>query len=275
MPVAFSACVVPRANEAFAGVTAIETSVGGTVRLVEPEIAPKVAAMDVLPATNPLASPAALIEATPEVEELHATLPVRFWVLLSEYVPVATNCSVAPAVTEEFAGVTAIETRLAAVPVPVKATVCGLLLALSAKLKVPLRVPSALGEKITDAVQLAPAARVSGLIGQVDVTLKSVRLLVTAVMLSVEDWLLVSVTVCAALDVPNDWLRNVRLVGLAVAATIPTPVRLTAGLIVALSLMVRVPVRVPATAGSKNSDTLQFDPAASVFGVSGHVVVSE
>ena len=274
MPVAFSACVVPRANEALAGVTAIETSVGGvTVRLVEPEIAPKVAPMEVLPATSPLANPAALIEATPAFEELHATLPVRFWVLLSEYVPVATNCCVAPAVIEGFAGVTAIETRLAAVPVPVKATVCGLLLALSAKLKAPLRVPSALGEKVTVAVQLAPAASVVGLIGQVVVTLKSVRLLLRLVMLSVEDWLLVSVAVCAALDVPNDWPANVRLVGLALAATIPTPVRLTVGLIVALSLMVRVPVRVPATEGSKNTDTLQLDPAESVFGVSGHVVV--
>ena len=193
--------------------------------------------------------------------------------LLSEYVPVATNGCVAPAVIEEFAGVTEIETRLAAAPVPVKAAVCGLLLALSAKLRVPLRVPTALGEKVTDAVQLAPAASVLGGIGQVDVTLKSVRLLVTPVMLSVADWLFVSVTVCAVLDVPNDWPANVRLVGLAVAATIPTPVKLTVGLILALSVMVRVPLRVPATVGSKNTDTLQLDPTASVFGVSGHVVV--
>ena len=60
-----------------------------------------------------------------------------------------------------------------------------------------------MGEKVTSAAQLAPAARLCGLIGQVEVTLKSLKLLVMDPILSDEDWLLVSVTLCAGLVVPN------------------------------------------------------------------------
>jgi len=84
-------------------------------------------------------------------------------------------------------GVIAIETSVAAMPVPLKDTVCGLLLALSLKLRVPDLVPVALGEKVTEAVQLAPAASVLGLRGQVDVNEKSLRLEVILVMDSVVD----------------------------------------------------------------------------------------
>jgi hypothetical protein len=48
-------------------------------------------------------------------EELHVTAPVRSWVVASLYVPVAVNCCVVPSAIEEAAGVTAIETRTAAV----------------------------------------------------------------------------------------------------------------------------------------------------------------
>jgi hypothetical protein len=44
-------------------------------------------------------------------------------------------------------------------PVPVKATVCGLPVALSATFKVPVRVPAAVGVNKTLIVQLPPAAR--------------------------------------------------------------------------------------------------------------------
>jgi hypothetical protein len=51
------------------------------------------------------------------------------------------------------------------------------------------------------------------------------------------------------------------------------PVRLTVGLTLALSATVRVALRVPATPGVKNTDMLQLDFAASVFGLIGQVVV--
>ena len=54
----------------------------------------------------------------------------------------------------------------AAIPVPVRVTV-GLTLALSLTVRVPDREPKAAGLKVTEIVQLDPALRVFGLIGQV------------------------------------------------------------------------------------------------------------
>jgi hypothetical protein len=56
------------------------------------------------------------------------------------------------------------------------------------------------------------------------------------------------------------------VLGLTTAGTIPVPVRLTVGLTLALSATVRVALRVPATVGVKNTDMLQLDFAASIFG---------
>ena len=56
-----------------------------------------------------------------------------------------------------------------------------------------------------------------------------------------------------------------------VAAITPVPVNATVGLLLALSLMVSVPERTPATAGVKNTETVQLAPAARVLGVRGHV----
>ena len=63
------------------------------------------------------------------------------------------------------------------------------------------------------------------------------------------------------------------MAGLATTGTYPVPVKATAGLLLALSAMVRVAVLVPVTAGVKNTDTVQVDPAESVLGLSGQVVV--
>jgi hypothetical protein len=45
-----------------------------------------------------------------------------------------------------------------AVPVPERLAVCGLLVALSVTVNVPLRAPAAVGVKVTSIEQLAPAA---------------------------------------------------------------------------------------------------------------------
>jgi hypothetical protein len=66
-----------------------------------------------------VASPAVLIVATAAVEELHVAVLVRFCVLASVYVPVAVNCWVLPLAIDGFAGVTAIDTSVAAVTVNV------------------------------------------------------------------------------------------------------------------------------------------------------------
>jgi hypothetical protein len=104
--------------EGFAGVTAIDTSEGGvTVSVVVPLIAPEAALIVLVPAATPVANPAAVIVATLVVCEVHVTEPVKFCVELSENVPVAVNCSVALFAIEGFAGVTAIDTSVAAVTV--------------------------------------------------------------------------------------------------------------------------------------------------------------
>ena len=66
-----------------------------------------------------MANPPAAIVATVVVTELHVAPLVKFCVELSENVPVAVNCSVLPFAIEGFAGVTAIDTIVAAVTVKI------------------------------------------------------------------------------------------------------------------------------------------------------------
>jgi hypothetical protein len=54
-----------------------------------------------------------------------------------------------------------------AFPVPLKPTACGLPAALSAIDRLAARAPAAVGVKLTDTVQLAPAPNVAGLSGHV------------------------------------------------------------------------------------------------------------
>src|SRR5207237_3765909 len=84
-----------------------------------------------------------------------------------------------------------------AVPVPVRLTDCGLPAALSVMVIAPVRVPVAVGVKVTLMAQLAPAATD---VPQVLVCTKS-PLATMLVTLSAAVPVLVSVTVCTALVV--------------------------------------------------------------------------
>lgn len=75
-----------------------------------------------------------------------------------------------PAVTDAVAGATAIDTREGAIPVPVSVTDCGLEPPPSTTVRVLFRDPRALGVKVIEIVQLAAAAKVAGLIGQLFVS---------------------------------------------------------------------------------------------------------
>ena len=75
--------------------------------------------MVVDPVPKALARPAVLIVATVAAEELHVAVLLRFCVVPSVYVPVAVNCCVPPLAIDGFAGVTAIDTSVAAVTVSV------------------------------------------------------------------------------------------------------------------------------------------------------------
>jgi hypothetical protein len=109
-------CVFPAATDGFAGVTAIDDRVAAvTVNVVDPTTLPLVALIVDVPTFTAVAKPSALIVAFAGVPEAHVTLLVKFCVELSLNVPVAINCWVFPAATDGFAGVTAIDDRVAEV----------------------------------------------------------------------------------------------------------------------------------------------------------------
>ena len=66
------------------------------------------------PLATAVATPVVAIVAIELADELQVTDDVRFWVELSEYVPVAVYCWVAPTVLLWLAGVTAIAVRCGA-----------------------------------------------------------------------------------------------------------------------------------------------------------------
>lgn len=64
---------------------------------------------------------------------------------------------------------TAIESKPTVVPVPERLTVCGLVLVLSVMVRVPVKLATVFGMNVTETEQLAPAPRVLGDNGQVEV----------------------------------------------------------------------------------------------------------
>src|SRR4051794_20418354 len=106
--------------EGLAGVTAIETSVAavtesGRAPGTEPDVALRVVVPMLAPVARPLLPAALLTVAALVFDEAHVTESVRSCVVPLEYVPVAVNCWVVPAAMDGLAGVTAMETRVAAV----------------------------------------------------------------------------------------------------------------------------------------------------------------
>jgi hypothetical protein len=157
------------------------------------------------------------------------------------------------------------------VPVPERATDWGLPVALSATERLALRLPPAVGLKVTLMLQLALAARVPAPTGQVVVWLKSPALVpVSPMLLMVRGAvpLLVSVTLWALLLVLTCRLPKLRLEGLKVTAgAVPVPERPTVwGLPVALSVMATLAVRLPVAEGLKVTLMLQLALAARLAG---------
>jgi hypothetical protein len=156
-----------------------------------------------------------------------------------------------------------------AVPVPVKLTVCGLPAALSVMLTLPLRVPMAVGRNVTLRLQLPFTARVAGLKGQLCVSLKSPAFAPPTTRLVILKGALppfVSVTPCAGLLLFTSWPLNVSMVGASpTAAAIPLPLTPAVwGLLPALSVTVRLALRVPVALGVKVTLIVQLEPAATL-----------
>lgn len=120
VPVALNACCTPAGTVVDAGVTAIDLSVAAvTDSVAVPDTLPEAAVMVALPTLAPVATPAALIDATAVLLELQLTEPVMSCVLLSEYVPVALNGCVVPLAIEAVDGDTVMPFKVAPVTVTV------------------------------------------------------------------------------------------------------------------------------------------------------------
>ena len=151
------------------------------------------------------------------------------------------------------------------VPVPVRPTVCGLPEALSVIVTEAVRVPGAVGAKVTLRVQLAPVATE---VPQVLTWLKSpvfAPVKATLLMLRAALPVFVSVTGCTPLVVPRVWLSKIRLVTVRLTAgPLPVPVRFKlCGLRAALSVIVNTALRVPGAEGVNVTLIAQLAPAAT------------
>ena len=99
-------------------------------------------------------------------------------------------------------------------PPPESGMFCGLPVASTLTVRVPLRVPSAVGVNVTSISQLVRGAKLPG---QSFVSAKS-PVMATPVIVSWSLPLLVRITVCAPLVVPCVWLGKFRAVGQTTAA---------------------------------------------------------
>jgi hypothetical protein len=147
---------------------------------------------------------------------------------------------------------------VAATPVPLSATVCGEPMILSEIVTVPVRLPTAVGLKVTEIVQPAPAAMLAP---QVLVSEKSPEAPIKLKFKAAEPGLLIA-TVCAALAVPSVCDAKVRVVG---ESRMPGPEAFPlsatrCGLPGPLSAILRVPVRLPPSVGVKVTSMAQAVP---------------
>lgn len=143
----------------------------------------------------------------------YATVQVRL--AAPEKPPTDASCRLAVADPPTVAIVNAVEvTDSDSVdPVPVSDTVCGDPVALSVIVRLPVRLPPAVGVNVTETVQFAPMAT---LVPQVLVSAKSPEAAMDE-MLSAAEPELEIVTVWAVLVDPTPWELNVRLAGDMVA----------------------------------------------------------
>ena len=123
-------------------------------------------------------------------------------------------------------------------------------------------MPDAVGENVTLMAQFPPTATE---LPQLSVSAKSPLVEIVVIAKAAEP-VFVSVTVCAALVVPTVWLAKVSEAGERLAVVVdavPVPVRpAVCGLPEALSVTLKLPVRVPDAVGENVTLMAQFPPTA-------------
>jgi hypothetical protein len=159
VPVAVNCWVDPTEMIGLAGVTAMEDRVEEvTVRVVLPEIVPKVAVMAAVPAETAVARPLLLMVATDVLEEFQLTCVVISWVVPSENVPLAVNCWVTPPGMVGSAGVTAMEDKVSEVTVrvvlPEIVPEAAVMVAVPAAMAVARPLPLTVNTDVSDELQV-------------------------------------------------------------------------------------------------------------------------
>src|SRR5579859_4104538 len=146
--------------------------------------------------------------------------------------------------------------RVKVTPVPLNETAWGLFEALSVMVSAPLRDPVAVGVKLALTVQLELAAK---LVPQLLVCAKSPLAWIPLILIAVGPGF-DTVTGCETLVLPSACAAKPSVVGVTLRTVLaPVPVSDTVcGLPAALSVMERVPVRVPVPVGVKTTLTVQL-----------------
>ena len=193
--------------------------------------------------------------ATPDVLIVMLLLPA-----LSDFVPRLLSSAIAPG----------------AAPVPLSAMPCGLPGASSVMLTDAVRLPRAVGVKLTVTVHVAFAASKAGTVGQLLLAAKSPVFVPPSVieLIASPAVPLFTVTDWVGLVVPTFWPLKARLVGVKVTAgCVPVPLRPTVcGLPDASSAIETLAVREPVAEGVKETWIEHDPPAASVLGAFGQLL---
>lgn len=216
VPLSATVCGLPVALSAMLSVaTSSPVAVGVNVTPIV-QLVPAAKVPVGLHAFAPLAS-AKLLLLVPVIEKLvkvTGPVPVLVTVTFCAALVEFTGCDA----NVKLLGVTV--TVASPAPVPVKATVCGLPVTLSATFRVAVRVPTAVGVNSTLIVQLAPTAKLPAPLHMVPevgngtpkspafvpVTVKPAKLMAAVPVFE-------TVTLCGALVVPTVCDVNVKLVG--------------------------------------------------------------
>src|SRR5207302_1436876 len=192
-------------------------------------------------------------------------------------VMVTVNVRVFPAFTFSVAAGPVNPKSGAAVPFPLSVMICGLPPALSASDSDPVRAPEAVGVKVTLMVQVPPAAKVAGLVGQalapILVAAKSPEG-ANELIVKAPAPVFVSVTVIGAVVVASSWLPKARLVGAnPTPGAVPFPLSvMICGLPPSLSVSDSVPVRATHSVRVALTMLVQVPPAAKVAGLVGQAL---
>lgn len=177
-----------------------------TVRFADPLTAPEEAWIDVLPEMSPVDRPVAVTLATLGFVDFHVTKLVMLEVTPPLKSPVAVNCCCVPVLIDAAAGATEMADKPDNVPVPLREASNGLFEALVTTVSVPVRVPSAVGVKVTVIVHPLSFGSVCGANGQLFICPKSPVTLMDETLRGTPCRFL-SAMLCAALVVLTIWLE--------------------------------------------------------------------